>query len=147
MNDEAIYIREMPTLNFIMREISEQKNFSETAKSQKIGKLFGWLAAAEVLQIAGGALLGFFIAPASLFVSRDETEAFYCIAAVVFGFGQIVFGLILIPFSLITASAFRKEKNWRRFAGILSSGLAILSFPLGTIFGVILLAKIFRPKN
>ena len=144
MNDDAIYIQEMPTSDSLMNEISEQKMFSETAGNQNIGKLFRRLAVAQVVQIAGGAVLGFFVAPAGLFVSREETEAFYWIAAAVFGYGQILLGVILIPLSLITASAFRGEKSRRRFAGILTSGLAILSFPLGTIFGAILIAKIFN---
>lgn len=142
MNDKAIYIWEMPTLNFLMNEISEQKIFSETVKNQKIGKLFHWLAAAQIVQILGGAILGFFVAPASLFVSREEAEALWWIVAAVFGYGQITLGVILIPLSLLAANAFRKEKSWRKFAGIAISALALLSFPLGTIFGALILIKI-----
>lgn len=144
MSNEAIYIRELPTLDFIMRENSEQKMPASATENQKIGIFFYWLAAAQIAQILIGAVLSFFVAPASLFVSRTDDEAFAWIAAAFIGFAVIALGLILIVLSIVAARAFRKEKSRRNVIGIITAGLAIFAFPFGTISGSLLLRKILR---
>lgn len=117
------------------------------AENQKIGKLFRLLAAWQILQIAGGAVLGLLVAPASLFVSRTETEAFGWIAAGFAGFAAIALGVILIPLSIVAASGFRGEKKWRKIVGIAAASLAILEFPCGTLLGGYLLWRIFNQRK
>ena len=74
-------------------------------ENQTISRLFYWLAALQILIIIGGAVLGLLVAPASLFVSRTENEAFVWIAAGFVGFAAIALGVILIPLSLVAARA------------------------------------------
>lgn len=113
-------------------------------ENQKIGGLFYWLAALQILIITGGTILTLLIAPASLFVSRTETEAFGWFAAGFAGLIAIALGVILLIFSLVTANAFRRKKSWRKTAGILTAGLAILELPIGTVAGIFLLWKISK---
>lgn len=147
MRNEILFVRELPTLDFIMNEINEQQAQAMPTANRKIGGLFLWLAAAQILQIAAGAVLGLFVAPASLFVSRTETEAFIWIAAGFFGIALIALGVILIPLSVIAAVAFRNDKKWRNVVGIIAAGLACLAFPFGTILGGYLVWKITNRKK
>jgi hypothetical protein len=105
-------------------------------------KLFYLLAAAAIIQIGGGLVLGLLVAPASLFVSRSENETFAWIVAALAGLAQVALGLILIPLSILSALAFRREKSWRRLAGIATAALAVFAFPCGTIPGVVLFRRI-----
>ncbi len=116
-------------------------------ENQTISRLFYWLAALQILIIIGGAVLGLLVAPASLFVSRTENEAFVWIAVGFVGFAAIALGVILIPLSLVAASAFRNDKKWRKVVGITAAGLAILEFPFGTILGGYLVWKIINRKK
>ena len=147
MSNKAIYIRELPIPNFIMREINEQKALTGATENQRIGKLFYRLAAVQIVQILTGAVLSFFVAPTSLFVSRTEDEAFTWIAAAFGGIVMIALGLILIVLSTVAAIALRREKSWRGGIGILTAGIALLAFPFGTITGCILLRRIFKARK
>ncbi len=116
-------------------------------ENQTISRLFYWLAALQILIIFGGAVLGLLVAPASLFVSRTENEAFVWIAVGFVGFAAIALGVILIPLSLVAASAFRNDKKWRKVVGITAAGLAILEFLFGTILGGYLVWKILKQRK
>lgn len=116
-------------------------------ENQTISRLFYWLAALQILIIIGGAVLGLLVAPASLFLSRTENEAFVWIAAGFVGFAAIALGVILIPLSLVAASAFRNDKKWRKVVGIAAAVLAVLEFPFGTILGGCLVWKIINRKK
>lgn len=117
------------------------KEQSET-EDRKIASLFYVLAAAQILQIAGGGVLGLLVAPASLFISRTETEAFVWIVLGFAGFVFIAVGIILIPLSIFAAVGFRRKKKWRKIVGFGTSCLAVLAFPFGTIFGITAMRKI-----
>ncbi len=128
-----------------MTEILESNPAAASAiENKKLGRLFYVLAALQILIIFGGAVLVLLVAPASLFVSTTEGEAFFWIAA---GFGGLVFlalGVILIPLSIIASRGISQEKTWGRIVGIIAAILAIFEFPLGTFFGGYLLWKLFR---
>lgn len=147
MSNEAIYIQELPTLDFIMREMDEQKMSTDAGENGRIGKLFYYLAAAQILQIAVGAVLSFFVAPASLFVSRTDDEAFAWIAAAFAGVVMIALGAVVIALSIVAAFAFRREKSWRNIIGIAAAGIAVFAFPFGTIMGGILIWRIFKVRK
>ena len=147
MNNQMIYARELPTVDFIMSEMREQKAQTAMPETERVGRLFYWLAATQILTIGGGAILGLLVAPASLFVSQTDGEAFAWIAAGLVGFAAIALGLILIPLSLVAASAFRSDKKWRSVVGFAAAGLAVLEFPFGTILGGCLIWKILHRKN
>ena len=144
MNNEMIYARELPTLDFIMSEMIQHKTQTAMPDKQKIGGLFCWLAAAQILTIAGGALFGLVVAPTSLFMARTENEALFWFAAGFVGCLAGALGVILIPLSLIAANGFYKDRKWRKVVGIIAAGLAFLQFPVGTIGGGYLLHKLFR---
>ena len=116
-------------------------------ENQTISRLFYWLAAMQILTIIGGAVLGLLVAPASLFVSRTENEAFVWIAVGFVGFAAIALGVILIPLSLVAASAFRNDKKWREAVGVAAAVLAVLEFPFGTILGGYLVWKILKQRK
>ena len=145
MNNEMAYKRELPTLDFIMREMREQT--AKIPETERAGRLFNWLAALQIVTILGGAILGLFIAPASLFVSRTDGEAFAWIAAAFTGFAMIALGVITLPLALLAANAFRKDKKWRSVVGCAAAGLAILELPFGTILGGYLIWKIINRKK
>lgn len=142
-----VYVGELPTLDFIMNEMKQYKTQTAMPETQRIGRLFYWLAALQILIIIGGAVLGLLVAPASLFVSRTENEAFVWAAAVVVGLAAVAFGVVLLPLSLVAAIAFRKDKKWSKVVGIIASGLAFLEFPFGTILGGYLIWKIINRKK
>ena len=110
----------------------------------KIGRHFYLLAAVQILQIAGGAVLGLLIAPASLFVSKNENEAFVWIILGFIGFAAIALGVILIPLCFIAARGAAQGKTWGKIVGILAAGLAVLEFPFGTFLSGYLLWKLRR---
>lgn len=147
MNNKAIYIRKMPAANFIMKEINEQNFPINENENERIGNLFYRFAAAQIAQILIGAVLSFFVAPASLFVSRTDDETFTWLAAAFAGIAMIALGSILFALSIIASMAFRKEKKWRNFIGILTAGAGIFAFPFGTILGGILLWKTVKGRK
>ncbi len=116
-------------------------------ENQTIGRLFYLLAALQILIISGGALLGLFVAPASLFVSQTENEAFVWIVLGFIGLANVALAVILILLSIVAAIGFRSEKRWRKIVGIITAGLAILEFPLGTVLGGFLLWKMLRKRD
>ncbi len=63
-----------------------QHGLKMRTENQTIGRLFYLLAALQILIISGGAILGLLVAPASLFVSQTENEAFVWIALGFVGF-------------------------------------------------------------
>lgn len=148
MNNEMVYVRELPTLNFIMNEMRQHETRAAMPETKKIGTFFYLLAAMQILTIFCGAVLTFFIAPATIFASRTQEDEFFGIAVGLVGLAAIALGLILSLLSLVAAIAFRNDKNWRNVVGIGAAGLAILEFPFGTILGGYLVWKIInRRKN
>lgn len=111
-------------------------------ENQNTGLLFYLLAALQILQAVCGAILSLLIAPASLFVSRSENEAFGWIVAGFIGLAVLALALVLIPLSLIAAIGFRGEKRWRKITGFIAACLAILEFPLGTLLSIFLFRKV-----
>lgn len=147
MNNEMTYARELPTLDFIMSEMRQQKTTAAMPENRKIGILFYLLAALQIFTIFGGAVLGLFVAPASLFASRTQADEVFAVAVGVVGLTAIALGLILILLSLVAAIAFRNDKDWRDVVGIGAAGLAILEFPFGTILGGYLVWKIIKRRK
>ncbi len=74
MNNEMIYVRELPTLDFIMSEMKQQKTTATMPENRIIGILFYLLAALQIFTIFGGAVLSLFVAPATLFASRTQSD-------------------------------------------------------------------------
>jgi uncharacterized Tic20 family protein len=124
-----------------------QHGLKMRTENQTIGRLFYLLAALQILIISGGAILGLLVAPASLFVSQTENEAFVWIALGFVGLANVALGVILILLSIVAAIGFRNEKKWRKIVGIIAAGLAILEFPFGTILGGYLVWKIINRKK
>lgn len=147
MSNEMVYVREMPTLEFIMSEMMQHKAQAKLPENERIGRLFHLLAALQILTIAGGAVLGLFVAPASLFASRTDGEAFGWIAAALVGFLSIALGVITLPLAAVAANGFRREKKWGKAVGIIAAGLTLLEFPFGTVLGSYLLWKIFSKSS
>lgn len=116
---------------------------SETAQKDLSGKFYT-LAVFEILMILCGAILALLVAPASLFVSRAESEAFAWIAAGMLAACFAAIGLIAFPLALLAARGANRGKGYGKICGIIAGVLAILQFPLGTIFGWLLLRKIFK---
>jgi len=147
MNNEMIYVRELPTLDFIMNEMRQQKITTAMPESRITGRPFYLLAALQIFTIFGGAVLGLFVAPATIFASRTEADEFFGIAVGLIGLAAIALGLILIPLSLVAAIAFGSDKKWRSVVGFAAAGLAVLEFPFGTILGGYLVWKILHRKK
>ncbi len=124
-----------------------QHGLKMRTENQKLAGLFYLFAALQILTILGGAVLGLLVAPTSLFVSRTENEAFVWIALGFVGFAFATLGVILLLLSIVAAIGFRNEKKWRKVVGIITAGLAILEFPLGTVLGGFLLWKTLRKRD
>lgn len=147
MNNEMIYKRELPTLDFIMSEMRQQTAAAAMPENRKIGTVFYLLAASQIFTIFGGAVLGLFIAPATIFASRTQSDEVFGITVGLIGLAAIALGVILIPLSLASAVAFRRDKNWRNSVGFAAAGLAVLAVPFGTILGGYLIWKIIKRKK
>ena len=113
-------------------------------ENKRVGKTFYLLAAVMVFQIAGALVVGLLVAPASVFVSRGETEAFMWMAFGIAALALAALGAVLIVLSIVAAVGAARGKNWFRFVGAATATLAILEFPLGTIFGGYLLWRFKR---
>jgi hypothetical protein len=124
--------------------IKDNPKSVSVVENQKLDRLFYVFAAFQILIILCGAILVLLVAPASLFVSTTESEAFFWIAAGFIGLMFIALGVVLIPLSIAAARGISQEKNWGRIVGIIAAILAFFEFPLGTIFGGYLLWKLFR---
>jgi len=98
----------------------------------------------QTLIILAVAVVGLFIAPASLIVSRTNDEAtgwiMVGLLAVVFG----VLGVVLFLLAIIAGIGIRKSSRWGRITGIITSIIALLEFPLGTAFGVYALLLLMK---
>ncbi len=126
-----------------MTEIMQNNPASASAaENKKLGRLFYVFAAFQILIILCGAILVLLVAPASLFVSTTESEAFFWIFLGFTGLVFIALGVVLIPLSIAAARGISQEKSWGRIVGIIAAILAIFEFPLGTIFGGYLLWKL-----
>ncbi len=136
----------LPDSKFMTSEMVESKTQTVMTENQKLGRLFNFFAALQILMILGGAILGFFIAPASMFVSTTETQAFVWIVLGFVGLANIALGAVLIVLSIVAALGIRQEKKWGKICGIIAAILAVFEFPLGTIFGIYLLRKLFRKQ-
>lgn len=116
-------------------------------ETQKLSRLFDLFVALQILIILGGAVISFFIAPLSIFISKTEAEYIGWLVIGLIGIVNIALGVILIPLSIVAACGIRQEKSWGKAAGIAASILAIFEFPVGTIFGGFLMRKVFRLVN
>ncbi|MGI8642154.1 MAG: hypothetical protein ACR2MG_19665, partial [Pyrinomonadaceae bacterium] len=56
-------------------------------------------------------------------------------------------GLLLLPLGIAAGIGLCKEKRWGKVVGIIAALLALLQFPVGTIFGGYLLWKLFRKQR
>ena len=61
MNNEMVYVGELPTLDIIMNEMKQYKTQTAMPETERIGGLFYLLAALQILMIIGGAILGLFL--------------------------------------------------------------------------------------
>lgn len=126
MHSQIIPITELPTVKMNVGQIIMLPRLSG-----RLDKMFYLLAAGQFLTAAVGALLGLLVAPASLFVSRTETEAVAWLAVCVAALWFAALGALAMPFSVAAARAKRHGK----FYGCIAAALTFLQFPLGTIFG------------
>lgn len=126
-------------------EMTRAQN-SETAQKD-LSRKFYLLAVFEFLTILCGAITALLVAPASLFVSRAEPEAFAWIAAGIVAACFAVVGLLALPLALLAARGANRGKSYGKVCGSIAGVLAILQFPLGTIFGALILRKIFKSDS
>ncbi len=124
--------------------IKDNPKSVSVVENQKLDRLFYVFAAFQILIILCGAILVLLVAPASLFVSTTESEAFFWIFLGFTGLVFIALGVVLIPLSIAAARGISQEKNWGRTVGVITAILAVFEFPLGTFFGGYLLWKLFR---
>ena len=107
--------------------------------AEKIGTAFFLFAALEFVLVLSGAVLTFLVAPASLFVSRTETEAFTWMTIWSLAIVTLAFGLVLLPLAVIAGRASRSGKSWSKKFGVITAIIALLQLPFGTILGFYLL--------
>ncbi len=147
MTDEMVYVRELPTLEFIMNEMMHNKTKSTMPENQKLGRLFYVFAPLQVLIILVGAVVGLFMAPVSLFVSTTESQYIGWLLIALIALANLALGLLLLPLGIAAGIGLCKEKRWGKVVGIIAAGLAILEFPLGTILGGGLFWKILKQRK
>lgn len=77
--------------------------------------------------------------------SADDADA--ATAAAALGFTGLAVGAILlliaIPYIVCGVGLF-KRRNWARLLGILLAAIAVIRFPIGTVFGVYALVILIR---
>lgn len=144
MSNEMVYVRELPTLEFIMSEMVQHKTRTTTANAQKPGTLFYLFAALQVPLILGGAVIGLFMAPLSLFVSTTEAQYVGWLLIGLVALLNLALGLLVLPLGIAAGIGLGKEKKWGKVVGTIAASLALLQFPVGTICGGYLLWKLFR---
>ncbi len=155
MTNEMVYVRELPTLEFIMNEMMHNKTNSTMPENQKLGRLFYVFAPLQVLIILVGAVVGLFMAPVSLFVSTTESQYIGWLLIALIALANLALGLLVLPLGIAagiglrkeTGIGLRKEKRWGKVVGIVAALLALLQLPVGTIFGGYLLWKFFRKQS
>ena len=72
------------------------------------------------------------------------------IAAAMFGLMGVVGTVVLLALSipyLVTGWGLWKRKNWARILGIVLSAMALVKFPIGTMFGVYALVILFQKET
>ena len=126
MHSQIIPITELPTVKMNVGQIIMLPRCN-----RRLDKIFYLLAAGQFLTAVVGALLGLLVAPASLFVSRTETEAVAWLAVGVAALWFAALGMLAMPFAIAAARATRGAKIY----GCIAAALTFLQFPLGTIFG------------
>jgi len=131
-------------MEFIMREMAENNALVNARETQKPGKIFYVFAALQVLIILGGAVVGLLMAPASIFVSTTESQAMDWLLKGLVALVNLALGLLALPLGIAAGIGLGKEKKWGRVVGSIAASLALLQFPVGTIFGGYLLWKLFR---
>lgn len=147
MSNETVYVGELPTQEFVMRETAGNKMPVTLPETQKLSRLFNLFAALQILMILGGAVVGLFMAPLSIFVSKTEAEYIGWLVIGLIGIVNIALGVILIPLSIVAARGICQEKTWGKTIGIVAATLAIFEFPIGTLCGGFLAWKLFRRGN
>lgn len=146
MSNEMVYVGELPTLEFIMREMAENNARANAPKTQKPGRLFYVFAALQVPIILVGAVVGLFMAPVSLFVSTTESQYIQLLLIAFIALVNLALGLLVLPLGIAAGVGLGKEKKWGKVVGIIAALLALLQFPVGTIFGGFLLWKLLRKQ-
>lgn len=126
MHSQIIPITELPTVKMNVGQIIMLPRCSG-----RLDRIFYLLAAGQFLTAAVSAVVGLLIAPASLFVSRTETEAVAWLAVCVAALWFAALGTLAIPFAVAAARASRGAKIY----GCIAAALIFLQFPLGTIWG------------
>jgi len=112
------------------------------------------IIAALFILVGAVLLLGAFFTPLLLGVlativgaSEDRDAA---VGAAVLGLTGVVASVVLfvlaVPY-VVCGWGLLKLKNWARVVGIILSALALMSFPLGTIFGVYALVILFKKET
>ncbi|MEJ7622938.1 MAG: hypothetical protein WKF34_02990 [Pyrinomonadaceae bacterium] len=84
------------------------------------------------------------MAPLSLFVSTTESQYIGLILIALVALANLALGLLVLPLSVAAGIGLGKEKRWGRVVGIIAALLALLQIPIGTMFGVYLLWRLFR---
>lgn len=141
---ELVMVRELPTMDFIMREMAESNARSAAPEAQSHSGLFYVFAALQVPTILGGAVVGLFMAPVSLFVSTTEAQAVAWLLIGLIALVNLALGLLALPLGIAAGIGLGKEQKWGKVVGGIAASLAILQFPFGTICGGYLLRKLFR---
>ena len=141
---ELVMVRELPTMEFIMREMTENNARAAAPKTQKPGGLFYVFAALQMPIILGSAVIGLFMAPVSLFVSTTESQYIGWLLIALIALANLALGLLVLPLGIAAGIGLGKEKKWGKVVGTIAASLALLQFPVGTIFGGYLLHKLFR---
>jgi len=119
----------------------------ETQPSRRLATRFFIFAGLQALIILAGAVVGLFIAPASLFVSQtsDEAAGWILVGLVAAVFG--VLGVVLFILAIIAGLGIRKSNRWGRITGFITALIALLEFPIGTAFGVYALMMLMKGKG
>lgn len=123
------------------------ENAAEYKAAEILSKEFYLFAALQFFTIPCGAVLGLFVAPASLFASRTQGDEILALAAALAGISFAAFALIAFPLALAAAFGIKRRSRYGRICGIAAAVLAIPQIPLGTIIGWLLLRKIFKGEN
>lgn len=102
-----------------------------------------WYVTAGLLALFG---LGMFtLIPIILAASAGDSAEGAAAGSAVFG----VLGFVMIAFAVLYAflgMSLMKLRNWARVVSIVFAALGLLSFPIGTIIGVLILINLTKPE-
>jgi glycerol-3-phosphate acyltransferase PlsY len=116
-------------------------------ENQKLARLFYVFAALQAPIILVGAVVGLFMAPVSLFVSTTESQYIGWLLIALIALANLALGLLVLPLAIAAGVGLHKEKRWGKIVGIIAALLALLQFPVGSIFGGYLFWKILKQRK